>query len=189
MENQGSNGSKNGAAAAATAHPTTASAAASQTQDSPEMQPAADADYLQKAQGQPQSFTSEEEAYMLDILNELDLLTHKEKKPNAEAAQAQQGQQVMGKLKTGPDRVLKPPQDILLGILGPCALKGHIVHFFNLRFDIEKHIRTVSELTDPRFVAAYQYLKQNPSVDAVFVYENRMAAAFAVAGGIRFRPI
>ena len=149
----------------------------------------ADVDYLKNSLGSKAAFTSDEEAYMQDILEELALLSHKEKKLGAEAAQAQQSQNVKSKLKNAPEKILKPAQDVLLGILGPCSLKGHIVHFFNLQFDIEKHIKDVSELKEPRFVEAYHYLRQNPSVDAVFVYENRMAAAYLLNGSIKFKPL
>lgn len=165
-------------------------ARASETQQSasPQADLAADADYLKNSQGYDGQISDEETAYLQSLLEDLEFLQHKESKPNAEASQ-EQSQKVMQKLKTAPTNVARPAQDLLLGILGPCRLKGHIVHFFNTRFDIEKHIRTVSELTDARFVEAYNYLRQNPSVEAVFVYDNRMAAAYRLNGVVRFRPV
>lgn len=148
---------------------------------------APDTEYLKAALGEPQQTTGEEETYVQELLAELDFLNLKEKKDQTAAVQ-QQSQKIMQQLQT-PPKAAVPENSVLLGILGPCQLKGHIVHFFNLSFKIEKHIRTLEELTDPRFVKAYHYLKSHPSVEAVFVYNNKMRAHCRIGSRVVVRSL
>ncbi|MNL27706.1 hypothetical protein D3C87_1493130 [compost metagenome] len=121
----------------------------------------------------PSGELAEIEVLMTEVLSELDFLKHQEKKaqPSVAATPA---------TKAIEEAISAPMKSIgnkLLGILGHCALPGHIAHFYNLQFQIERHIKSVSELEDARFVKAYDYLKANPSTEAVFVYETKMVAA------------
>lgn len=144
----------------------------------------ADSDYLKNTQGTPgpESLQNAEEDFIRALLEDLDFLTHKEKKDQTESAQ-QQSDKVMQQLKNAPPSVAVA-NNMLLGILGPCALKGHIVHFYNLNFQIQKHIKTIDELQDPRFVEAYHFLRANPSIEAVFVYPNKIKAYYRVGSQI-----
>ena len=147
----------------------------------------ADADYLKYSQAQDSSVVQSEEDFIRKLLEEVDFLTHKEKKDQTSSAQ-QQSQKIVQQLKTAPAS-LNPADNVLLGILGPCALKGHIVHFYNLRFEIERHIRYVDQLEDPRFVEAYHFLRANPSVEAVFVYAHSMKAYYRIGSRIVAKSI
>lgn len=130
--------------------------------------------HLEQASGAGPSIVSEEiEVLMTEVLSELDFLNHQEKK-------IKPGVALSAPMRTLQEVVSAPMISIgnkLLGILGRCALPGHIAHFYNLQFQIERHIKTVSEFQDPRFLKAYDYLKANPSTEAVFVYESKMVAA------------
>lgn len=130
--------------------------------------------HLEQASGSGPSVASEEiEVLMTEVLSELDFLNHQEKKIKPGAAPSP----TMRTLQEAVSAPMKSIGNKLLGILGRCGLAGHIAHFYNLQFQIERHIKTVSEFQDPRFVKAYEYLKANPSTEAVFVYETKMVAA------------
>lgn len=148
-----------------------------------------DSDYLNAAQGAPdlQALQSDEENFIRTLLEDLDFLTHKEKKDQTSSAQ-QQSDKVMQQLKNTPPAV-STADDTLLGILGPCALKGHIVHFYNLSFQIQKHIKTIDELQDQRFVEAYHFLRANPSVEAVFIYTKKIKSYYRVGNQIHSKFI
>lgn len=165
-------------------------ATAAEQQESPKASTVAEGNsYLQSAQGEsaPENAESEEEVFIQELLADLDFLNLKEKKEQTAAVQ-QQSQKILQQLQKPPKAVV-PANSILLGILGPCQLQGHIVHFYNLDFKIEKHIRTIAELTDPRFVEAYHYLKKNPSVESVFVYNNKMRAYCRIGSRVVVRTI
>lgn len=142
--------------------------------------------HLDQASGSGPSVISEEiEVLMTEVLSELDFLNHQEKKIPAGGAPSPT-------MKTLQEAVSAPMKSIgnrLLGILGRCGLKGHIAHFYNLQFEIERHIKTLSEFQDPRFVKAYDFLKANPSAEAVFVYENKMVAANRRDGRLSYTAI
>lgn len=142
----------------------------------------ADPDYLKISQAKETAVTSAEEDFIRSLLEEVDFLTHKEKKDQTTSAQ-QQSQKIIQQLKNAPSSI-NPTENSLIGILGPCALKGHIVHFYNLQFEIERHIRYVDQLEDPRFVEAYHFLKANPSVEAVFVYAHTMKAYYRIGNKV-----
>lgn len=114
------------------------------------------------------------EAIMSELLSELDYIQHKEQKQTH--AQMLAGAAAPLLKPNLPKEKLSVLGSQLLGILGHCGLPGHIAHFYNLQFEIEKHIKSVGEL-DPRFVKAYEYLKSHPSTEAVFVYNDKMMAA------------
>lgn len=114
------------------------------------------------------------EELVSELLNELDYIQHKEQKQSH--AQMMAGAAPPLLKPSLPKEKLSALGSQLLGILGHCGLPGHIAHFYNLQFEIEKHIKTVGEL-DPRFTKAYEYLKSHPSTEAVFVYSDKMMAA------------
>lgn len=114
------------------------------------------------------------EELVTELLNELDYIQHKEQKQSH--AQMMAGAAPPLLKPSLPKEKLSALGSQLLGILGHCGLPGHIAHFYNLQFEIEKHIKTVGEL-DPRFLKAYEYLKSHPSTEAVFVYNDKMMAA------------
>lgn len=113
------------------------------------------------------------EELLLEILNDFEYTQRKEVK-----VQPQNPTPVVSApLKS--DKMKEPlifSPGVLMGILGPCGLPGHIAHFYDSNMEIEKHIKTIGELGHERFVKAYEYFKANLHVEAVLVYENQFMA-------------
>lgn len=135
-------------------------------------------DHLQRASGSEASANND--SFHEQVLADFDYIQLKEKKvklePNTPYIPAISFQQSIAKPK------LSKSGERLLGILGHCSLPGHIAHFYNLQFEIERHIKTVDDFDNPKFVEAYKYLKAMPSTEAVFIYEHKMVAANRVNG-------
>lgn len=113
------------------------------------------------------------EELLLEILNDFEYTQRKEVKVQPENTTPV----VSAPLKS--DKMKEPllfSPGVLMGILGPCGLPGHIAHFYDSNMEIEKHIKTIGELGHERFVKAYEYFKANLHVEAVLVYENQFMA-------------
>ncbi|MNL54025.1 hypothetical protein D3C87_1773180 [compost metagenome] len=117
----------------------------------------------------------------MSILHDFSFTEHKEKKVSDENPLP---------LKSAPLRTPQTNFEILkshgelLGILGPCGLRGHIAHFYNLSLEIEKHIKTEAELSEP-FLKAYHYLQAHPQIELIFVYTSKMIAAHSMNGRLQ----
>lgn len=122
----------------------------------------------------------ETQAFMDQTLSELDYIQSKEKRISADQVEQATARPTLQSALPKPK--LASGAEKLLGILGHCSLPGHIAHFYNMQSEIERHIRTIADLGDEKFVAAYKYLKANPSTEAVFVYESKMVAANRING-------
>lgn len=129
---------------------------------------------------------SDFDAIVLEILNDFDYAHHKEKKVVGENPLP---------VKTAPlvsphtsNQILSSHGE-LLGILGPCGLRGHIAHFYNRSMQIERHVKTEADLGGPKFLEAYHYLRNNPHVEAVFVYDRKMIATHRVNGKLQKNEI